>query len=75
MHVPELRNKLISLGVLDFVGYKCTSQGGVLKVSNDILVVMKEKRMWKLYQCGGRTKVNQALVAYEDASDYVILWH
>jgi hypothetical protein len=32
-HVPGLRKKLISLGVLYFVGYKCTTQDGVLKVS------------------------------------------
>jgi hypothetical protein len=29
-HVPKLRKKLISLGVLDFGGYKCTVQGGVV---------------------------------------------
>jgi hypothetical protein len=74
-NVSELRKNFISLGVLDYVGYRCTTQGGVLKVSKGILVVMKEKRIGKLYQLGGRTKVNQALVAYEDASDYVILWH
>jgi hypothetical protein len=54
-HVPELRKNLISLGVLDSVGYKCTTQGGVLKVSKDILVVMKEKRIGNLYQLEGRT--------------------
>jgi hypothetical protein len=36
-HVPELRKNLISLGVLDFAGYKCTVQGGVLKVFKGIL--------------------------------------
>jgi hypothetical protein len=48
-NVPELRKKMISLGVIDFVGYMCTSQGGVLKVSNNILVVMKEKMIGNLY--------------------------
>jgi hypothetical protein len=55
-HVPELRKNLISLGVLDYVGYKCTTQGGVLKVSKVILVVMKEKRIRNLYQLEGRTE-------------------
>ena len=41
-HVLELRKNLISLGVLDSVGYRCTTQGGVLKVSKSILMVMKE---------------------------------
>ena len=74
-HVPEHRNKLISLGVLDSTSYKCTTQGGVLKVSKGILVVMKAKRIEKLYQLEGRTNVNQAVVAYKDASDSVFLWH
>ena len=47
-HVPELRKNLISLGVLYSVGYRCTTQGGVLKVSKGILVVMKEKRIENL---------------------------
>jgi hypothetical protein len=54
-HVPELRNNLISLGVLYSVGYRCTTQGGVLKVSKGILVVMKAKRIGNLYQLEGRT--------------------
>jgi hypothetical protein len=51
----RIRKKLISLGVLDSVGYRCTTQGGVLKVSKGILVVMKEKRIRNLYQLEGRT--------------------
>jgi hypothetical protein len=74
-HVPELRKNLISLGVLDFVGYKCATQGGVLKVSKGILVVMKAKRIENLYHLEGRTKVNQAVVAYEYASDFARLWY
>ena len=54
-HVPKLRKNLIYLGVLNFVGYRCTTQGGVLKVSKGILVVMKEKRIGNLYQLEGRT--------------------
>jgi len=48
-HVPELRKNLISLGVLDSAGYRCTTQGGLLKVSKGILVVMKAKRMENFY--------------------------
>jgi hypothetical protein len=44
-------------------------------VSKDILVVMKEKRIENLYHLEGRTKVNQEMVAFEDESDYVHLWH
>jgi hypothetical protein len=74
-HIPELRKNLISLGVLDSAGYKCTTQGAVWKESKGMLVVMKEKRIENLYQLEGRTKVNQAVVASVDASDSVHLWH
>jgi hypothetical protein len=74
-HVPEIINNLISLGVLDYVGYKCTTQGGVLNVSKGILVVMKENRIENLYHIEGRIEINQSVVTYEDASDYVYLWH
>jgi len=36
-NVPKLRKNLIYLGVLDFVGYKSTTQGGVMKVFKGIL--------------------------------------
>jgi hypothetical protein len=74
-HVPELRKSLISLGVLDSVGYKCTTQGGVSKVSKGILVFMKEKMIDNLYQLEGRTEINQVVLAYEGASDSTNLWH
>jgi hypothetical protein len=74
-HVPELRNNLISLGVLDSSGYKCTVQGGVLKVFKGILVVMKAKRSRNLYHLEGSTEINQATVVSEGASDSTHLWH
>jgi hypothetical protein len=55
IHVPKIRKNLISLGVLYSIGYRCTTQGGVLKVSKSILVVMKAKRIRNLYQLEGRT--------------------
>jgi hypothetical protein len=54
-NAPEFRKNLISLGVLDYVGYMYIAQGGVLKVSEGILVVMKAKRIGNLYQLEGRT--------------------
>jgi hypothetical protein len=75
-HVPKLRKNLISLGVLDSGGYKCIVQGGVLKVSKGILVVMKDKKIGNLYQLlEGRKKINQATVVSEGASDSTHLWH
>jgi hypothetical protein len=44
-------------------------------VSKGILVVMKENRIENIYQLAGRTEMNQALVAFEGASDSTCLWH
>ena len=49
-HVPELRKNLISMGVLDGAGYKFAIQGGVMKVSKGILVIMKAIRIHNLYK-------------------------
>ena len=40
-HVPNLKKSLISLSTLDSKRYKYTNEGRVLKVSKDVLVVMK----------------------------------
>ena len=44
IHVPELKKKLISLGVFDACGHKFTGFDGILKVSKGALVVMKAQR-------------------------------
>ena len=49
-HVPKLRMNLIYMGVLDSVGYKFVVQGGFMKVSKGILVVLKVKRIINLYK-------------------------
>ena len=54
-HVPELKKKLISLGVSDSCGHKFIGLDGVLKVSKGSLVVMKAQKTRKLYNLVGRT--------------------
>ena len=39
-HIPNLKKNLISLGILDSLGYKYSSEGGVIRVSNGSLVMM-----------------------------------
>jgi hypothetical protein len=68
-HVPKLKNNLISLGFLDSRGYKCTCQGGVLKVSKGILVVMKATKIGNLYQLEGSTEINEATMVSEEANE------
>ncbi|KAL6134411.1 hypothetical protein ACLB2K_066642 [Fragaria x ananassa] len=43
-YVPNLRWNLISVGALDFKGYKIVTEGGVLKVMMDSRVVLREIR-------------------------------
>ena len=64
-HVPKLRNNLISMGVLDYVGYKFVVQGGVMKVYKGILFVMKEKRIKDLCKIDGSTEENRAAAVSE----------
>ncbi|KAG6770161.1 hypothetical protein POTOM_025833 [Populus tomentosa] len=40
-HIPNLRKTQISLGTLDCVGFNFKSEGGVLKVSENAITVMK----------------------------------
>ena len=40
-HVPDLRKNLISLGVLDDLGYSYSSKGGIMKIIKGALMVMK----------------------------------
>ena len=40
-HVPDLKRNFISLGTIESLGCKYTVEGGVLKVSKCVLVLMK----------------------------------
>jgi len=74
-HVPELKKNLICLGVLDSRGFKFKSQGGALKVSNGILVVMKATKIGNLYNLEGSTKIHDAMVVFEEINESTHLWH
>lgn len=74
-HVPELKKSLISLSELDSRGYKYTGQGGVIKVSKGILVVMKGIRVGNLYKLLGSTVVDGAQMVIEHDEFPVRLWH
>ena len=40
-YVPDLRKNLISLGVLDDLGYSYSLKGGIMKITKSALMVMK----------------------------------
>jgi hypothetical protein len=54
-HVPDLKRNLISLDSLDFLGYKYSDGGGVIRVSEGSLVVMEGNKINGLYFLQGST--------------------
>ena len=55
-HVPELKRNLISLSILDEVGYSCKTENKTMKVSKEVLVVMRGVRKNGLYICVTKQK-------------------
>lgn len=50
IHVLGFQRNLISLCALDFKGFKCIIAGGVAKVVNGALVIMKGEMVENLYR-------------------------
>ncbi|KAK3034397.1 hypothetical protein RJ639_033668 [Escallonia herrerae] len=76
-HVPELRKNLISLGMLDSNGCSYWAAGGVMKIMNGALVVMKGLKQNSLYLLHGSTVTGAAAAASSSdiCSDTTKLWH
>ena len=74
-HVPKLKKKLISLGVLDSCGHKFIGFDGTLKFSKRDLVVMKAQRTGNLYKMVGRMQVNGTPLVYEEELGPTQLWN
>ncbi|KAK2983908.1 hypothetical protein RJ640_020204 [Escallonia rubra] len=76
-HIPELRKSLISMGALDSLGYGFSAQGGVLKVSKGVTVVMKGQKLGNLYRMVGNTITGGVAVTTpaESNTDSATLWH
>ena len=61
-NVPDLRKILISLGVLDDLGYSYSSKGGIIKITKGALMVMKGQKVSTLYRLIGNTVVRRVVV-------------
>ena len=48
-YVPKLRKSLISLRVLDNLGYVFSIKNGIMKINKGVFIAMKEKKVKKLY--------------------------
>nr|GEW71301.1 retrovirus-related Pol polyprotein from transposon TNT 1-94 [Tanacetum cinerariifolium] len=75
-HVPNLKRNLISLSTLEANGCKYSREGGVMKIFNGALVLMKAIQSGGLYVLQGTITYSTAGVATSKASlDDSKLWH
>ena len=61
-HVPDLKKNLISLRVLEDLGYSYLSKGGIMKITKGTLMVMKGQKVSTLYRLIGNTVVERVVV-------------
>ena len=76
-HIPDLRKNLISLGVLDDLGYSYSSKGRVMKITKCILLVIKGQKVNQLYRLIGDTIVggDTVITSTKSSIDDTKLWH
>ena len=76
-HVSHLKKNLISLSTLDAIGYRYSSEGGVLKVSKGTLVVLKGQLLHDIYTLMGITCISEVAAATTPmvVEDITKLWH
>ncbi|EOY30029.1 Uncharacterized protein TCM_037378 [Theobroma cacao] len=76
-HVPDMKNNLISLSLLDKKGYKYSGQDGVLNISKGALTIIKGKLSDDLYCLVGNTVIETVSVVSSNhpEDDVTHLWH
>ena len=76
-HAPDLGNNLISLGVLDDLGYSYSSKDGIMKITKCAFMVMKGQKVSTLYRLIGNIVVGRVVVTtlVESSTNDTKLWH
>ena len=76
-HVPDLRKNLISLGILDDLGYPYSSNGGIMKITKGASMMMEGQKVSTLYRLIGNTIMGRVVVAtlMESSTYNTKLWH
>ena len=76
-HVLYLKKNLISLRVLEDLGYSYSSKGGIMKITKGTLMVMKGQKVSTLYRLIRNTIVERVVVTtpMESSTDDTKLWH
>jgi len=67
MYVPQLKKKLISVGVLKALGFEVSIREDILKITRDWMVDLKGVRCNNLYYLKGSTITGQVTIStYSD---------
>ena len=76
-HVPDLRKNLISLGILDDLGYPYSSNGGIMKITKGASMMMKGQKVSTLYKLIGNKVIGRVTVTtpVESNTNDTKLWH
>ena len=79
-HVPDLKKNIVSLGYLEWSGYSFSShvRSGVLNISNEAMVVIRDRRMENnLYRIERSvvTEESDTAAAVQDQQGTHRLWH
>nr|KYP40581.1 Retrovirus-related Pol polyprotein from transposon TNT 1-94 [Cajanus cajan] len=76
-HVPDLKNNLISVGVLDSKSFKCNVKNGVMEIKRGSTLVMRGFKKGNLYMLQGSTSsISESIsVAEKNIPDLTYLWH
>lgn len=74
-HTPELKRNLISLGILENIGYSFKDENGYWKVIKGSLVVIKEKGNDSIYELNGMSVTGRASVQSRVNFDKTSLGH
>jgi hypothetical protein len=70
-----MNRNLISLGTLEAMRFKFSTDNGVLKVSQGNHVVLKAERIHNLYYLQGSTVTGTAAVSIASNTSNTKLWH
>ncbi|KAG8376371.1 hypothetical protein BUALT_Bualt09G0056100 [Buddleja alternifolia] len=73
--IPELKRNLISLGVLDELGYSIKVETGILKILKGSFVLMKGVRKNGIYSLLGNTVIGSVSIVTENSMEKGTILH
>lgn len=73
--VSKLRRNLISLGILDILGYSIKIDNGTMRIIKGSLIALKNVRINGHYLWHGLTLDNKGATSVVQSLDNVMLWH